>query len=1184
MGETQNEEDIKREIDCVRKQYGEEHPEYVDALNRLLVFYLENDKQVEAEHLFYCCLRIIKTIWGQESAIYVNTLNNLGLFYYEQFDLEKAWETFDEALDLMDCNPEVSSKDHGICCCNMALLYQSAEEYEQAEYCFNKAVNIIQGTQPQYSDELVIVINFFLEFYYFREKFDKAETLLWKKVSLIKDKFGEGSIDQAVVFNEIGANYYRMKNYRYAEIFIEQALDIILMEEENGRRSLLYGRALYNLGRLKSELGFVEKALKMYEEALEILEENLGNNHPDCLPVLNNTALIYKDKGKNFEKALSLFIRALNIIESNFDESHHEYATILNNIAVIYMEMGNLSMANNYLNKTLAVNTKSEEKHKYNESYLVNQATLSLMKGNIEEAKKKYFEALDVIRETSGEDSSDYLSCLSNIAVIYIQTGIYKEAQKILDSLQKKVPIVFGHESHEFATISCNIANMYVQMGLLEEAEEQQIKALSIFFKSKKLNHPDYARGLNNLGCIYLYRKKINEAGSTFKAALDIFEANNDKKHTDYITCIHNLGNIYYTTGSYYEAEKYFKKTDEVYTEIFGNNYYHLSMVKENLCDLNIIKGDFKQAISYMEKALEIDNKFIARNLPSLPESQQLIFLNRYKIKLAKSLTYSIKYFSSIPEAVNSTYHSIIIRKGISAETTILQSKIAMEANTPEMKKKAEHLLAYRKIIAEKLISGPGMEGTERFNSILEAWENQKNLIEKQLSLQIPYIEMGDRLLNINIETIASAVPKDTILIDYVCYRETVFDQFRYDKDYHFGRERYAAFVLPSCQPQSLKFFDIGDAEDIDHLVNETRKMIIEGKEGQMKEIGAKLYEIILEPLLSIFQEKNIILSTDGELVKLPFEILPLKNDEYLIDRYIVSYVNTARDLLRSKYTNKSDVNKPIVVADPDFDYGINDKNYNQASKENHDKDASRGISKAGLRFPRLPYTRLEGIKLAMLLGIEPILDSKVLKNRLLEVKSPQILHIATHGFFLENSPFENSLLKSGFAMSGAQSSINQGMAYEGLDNGIITAEEVACMELDGTELVVLSACETGLGDIKNGEGVFGLRRAFILAGAKTLIMSLWKVSDLSTAILMEKFYHNLLIENKDYFKAFRDAQLYLREITIEDIRANWLNEDWLNEIQEENEKEYLRSMLRKPRKFKPFNSPYYWGAFICQR
>jgi CHAT domain-containing protein len=430
-------------------------------------------------------------------------------------------------------------------------------------------------------------------------------------------------------------------------------------------------------------------------------------------------------------------------------------------------------------------------------------------------------------------------------------------------------------------------------------------------------------------------------------------------------------------------------------------------------------------------------------------------------------------------------------------------------------------------------------------------------------------------------------------------------------------------FVLPSKQPDGIRMIDLGDAEYIDRMIVNFRVSISKddddrrnqgsgsrnlvtlasGKGSQnldydptWKVIGYELYKSVFEPLSpAIRDSKRLFIAPDGELTRLPFEVLPTEKGgrEVLIDKYFISYLTTARDNLRiGKIYSNEHSNEALVVADPDFDLGTDESNNTNLSQTsntsiiNNDSGVteedrkpasrhSRDIKCSGLHFDRLTGTKKEGNEISKLLNVSPLMAERVLESRLKSYISPKILHIATHGFFLSDQGYapkgkdisfteigitkddsdsriytrlsgrnlENPMLRSGLALAGANTWLENKRLPVEAEDGILTAEDVSGMDLSNTELVVLSACETGLGDILTGEGVFGLRRSFVLAGAQTLLMSLWKVPDEQTKELMIDFYKRLL-SGKPRAGALREAQLAIRE---------------------------------------RYSDPYYWGAFICQ-
>jgi CHAT domain-containing protein len=266
----------------------------------------------------------------------------------------------------------------------------------------------------------------------------------------------------------------------------------------------------------------------------------------------------------------------------------------------------------------------------------------------------------------------------------------------------------------------------------------------------------------------------------------------------------------------------------------------------------------------------------------------------------------------------------------------------------------------------------------------------------------------------------------------------------------------------------------------------------------------------------------TIYLSPDGALNLVPFAALVDEQDRYLIERFTFDYISSGRDLVRPP--NPATGTAAVVVGDPAFDGG------SDQPATGSGVPATRGL--ADHRFERLPGTAAEAQAIARLLGTSAVYTgANATETAVKSVAAPRVLHIATHGFFLADqelsvppgaqADLEDPMLRSGLAFAG----VNAG--HSGDDDGVLTALEAAALNLAGTQLVVLSACETGVGDVRTGEGVFGLRRAFTVAGGETLVMSLWQVEDSATQQLMSEFYVRLA-RGEGRIEALRQASLTL--------------------------------------------------------
>jgi CHAT domain-containing protein len=338
----------------------------------------------------------------------------------------------------------------------------------------------------------------------------------------------------------------------------------------------------------------------------------------------------------------------------------------------------------------------------------------------------------------------------------------------------------------------------------------------------------------------------------------------------------------------------------------------------------------------------------------------------------------------------------------------------------------------------------------------------------------------------------------------------------------------------------SVTITDLGDAGEIDSLVGLARKRIYEANaevgsaraeesERRLSEVTAKLYGTIFAPLEAKLDDNaDIYVSPDGALNLLPLEILSCPDGEYVIEKYRVTYLSSGRDLLRFEEKPPSG-DRALIMASPDFDSYIQEvPEPKDTAPQVHNPYAfipepARSVSEClDALFTRLLHSLEEAESISGILKqrahvrVDDYLDAHAREEVLKTMESaPWILHLATHGFFcpapdITGSVLENPLLRCGLAFAGANLVITGNYRLDAnQEDGFFSALEASALNLVGTELVVLSSCETGVGEIKNSEGVYGLRRAFQHAGARTIIMSLWKVQDKETRELMEAFYNN---------------------------------------------------------------------------
>jgi CHAT domain-containing protein len=402
---------------------------------------------------------------------------------------------------------------------------------------------------------------------------------------------------------------------------------------------------------------------------------------------------------------------------------------------------------------------------------------------------------------------------------------------------------------------------------------------------------------------------------------------------------------------------------------------------------------------------------------------------------------------------------------------------------------------------------------------------------------------------------VTEALPTETALLEFFRYSPFHFAALTARGQTEIGPERYLACVVTGSPHATIALIDLGDAETLDDEITDFLSGIGSGDRhlttcepspSEGRDVGVRLRQRLLDPLWPALSDFNrLIVAPDGEIHRLPIGVLPLDRERRVLDEYQISYVTAGRDLLRKPHPGQVCPSPPLIIADPAFELPI-------PQRTSLDREglpiALRSVNAMRRKLDRLAGSRAEGEQVARLLQVSAFFDETALKSRLLECRSPVVIHIATHGFFVEapddehpeavtpepsaiSEPWchqENPLLRSGLAFAGAANCMRGEVATPNAGSGFVTAEEIAGLDLRGTELVVLSACETGRGEIRAGEGVFGLQRSFMLAGAQTLVMSLWKVPDQPTRKLMVSFYERLL-RGESRMEALRGAQLSVK-------------------------------------------------------
>jgi len=722
-------------------------------------------------------------------------------------------------------------------------------------------------------------------------------------------------------------------------------------------------------------------------------------------------------------------------------------------------------------------------------------------------------------------------------------------------------------------------------------------QAMEILEKSCGPDDPRIFSTLINYGILYDDIGEYQQAEKFFQRALNILEKR-EKDDFSLTIVLSNLGKAYLGESEYAKAEPVFEQALALREKLFGTDHPRVALSLRDLADLYRAQGDFDKAVDFYQRALEILEKAYGPDHPDVVEPlQELAILARARGDIDQSielqtrannvaehnLTYNLvlgserqklNYLASISNQTDRTLSLHIVSAPDNSDaralaaTAVLQRKgrlldwmtdsLAILRNrfNTEDKNEIDQLNETNSRLANLVLDGP----SEKVSAAVYQKEI-RSLVEKKekIEVQISHSSAGfyQHQEPVTLAKIQTVIPADAALIEFAIYRP--FDPKISDTNKAYSELHYIAYVIGPQNEIGSK--ELGDVKTMDAEINALRGALRDPLSQDVKRLARKLDARIMQPIRPLIHDAtHLLISPDGSMNLIPFEALVDEQNRYLIQQFSFTYLTSGRDLLRLQVTRQSKM-APVVLANPIFGEpesiamadarGLH-KIANSAVKR---RSVTSGADLSEVYFAPLLGTTNEAQAIKALFS-----DAKVwtgmnaTETSLKQISAPQILHIATHGFFLSDAPssnvsaeetrsinanakIENPLLRSGLAFAGANLHSNKG------DDGILTALEASGLNLWGTKLVTLSACDTGLGEVKNGEGVYGLRRAFVLAGAETLVMSLWDVNDYVTQKMMTNYYKGLR-NGLGRGEALRQVQL---------------------------------SMLKEKSK----QHPYYWASFI---
>jgi len=846
---------------------------------------------------------------------------------------------------------------------------------------------------------------------------------------------------------------------------------------------------------------------------------------------------------------------------------------------------------------------------------LHHQAQIHLLTNDYDEAMPLLRQALAIGSKSDATDDATGRILLTLADLYFEISDLQKAEATLVEAFQafKQMP----HEKNRLAVAATHsrLGHVYQMGGAFAEAEQNYLHALKILRRVG--DQKSLAGVLVSLGALYERIARYDDAQAVLNEAVEIKCDENGKCHDAVL--LNNVARLANAKGEHVKAIEYLRSAVELNRENSTIDFQQQAMLLYNLAESLGALGKSDEALETFKDALEIDRYLISEVNSMSSDRQRQEFLIASQFRVHQCISLILRYLSESQHALEFVAKLIFERKSLGLDLSLLHRKSVLNDNESSIAKKVFEMRDLQSRIALKTLANAGKSGNEDSRSQIEEDIKRCESLESEISRLVPSIDVERRLRSSGWREVVEHLPDKSVLLEFFRLNFFDFTSVRARGEDPQKNRKYIAVIL-KCSNNRPEIVDLGDAEEIDKRIAQLRMRVTgeidskafevfpgkTGSDGNLRyglsdietidENDERLRKLIFDPLVDgLGKSTRLIISPDGNLFRLPFEILPLSNGTRLIDRYEISYLTNGNDFLRLIDKSRVDISDPLVVADPDFDLSC-------------ELGAAASPEGSSSTFVRLDGTKEEGEAIAQMLGVDLVSGAEAVEGVIKTRKSPVILHLATHGFVLEfrsrylsidelkvgmtmtsdkpiiaisppewlndditddkdsysfiavtpprmfdadrESEFSrlsrnvsNPMLRSGVALAGANTWLRELELPDKAGDGILTAEEVCNLNLAGTELVVVSACETGLGDIVSGEGVFGLRRSFVLAGARSLVISLWKVPDIQTKDLMIEFYTRL-IRGEARSEALRQAKLSLRQQHAD---------------------------------------PFYWGAFVCQ-
>ncbi len=1166
LGQFEKAESLYLELtEIIKKIIGENNPEYATNLNNLAILYEKMSQSEKAIPLYLKSKEIRKKVLGDSHPDFITSLHNLAGIYKSMLQYEKAESQYLELIEIRKKTLGERNPDYAWSLTILALLYMDMDQSEKAGPLFLEANKIVDKTLGEsYPDNTSILTHLAILYASDLFNYEKALFLYLEAINTDKKILDKGYLNYSYTLIKLADYYYNIM------LQYEKAIPLYLKAKEIQKKRLGETHPDYvttlNFLAFHFEMeGYEEKAEPLYLEIKEIRKKTLGEKHPEYAAILSKLVALYESMGQ-LDKAELLFselreIRAKEFSTKGFSINYPDLSAFSqtdkkwsSQYFKLYFD-GEYRKAVSYAEKLLELTKiKLGKNSRDYRSGLNNLALLFSKMGQYDKAEPFFLEVIGLRKKRWEEGiNNGYAISLGNLAAMYKKMGLYEKAEPLYlksSEIRKKE---LGENHRDYALSLNGLAGLYNSMGQLTKAEDLYLKSIEIYKKAKEENQRSYANSLNNLAFLYLRRGQYMKAEPLLLETIAIDKKTIGEAHPDYASSLTGLAILYKKTGQYKKAEQLFLEAKEIRKKALGETHPSYSISLGNLSLLYMDIDQYEKAENYLRMGNKIETDNLKKVFTVLSEEERGNYLDN---NIDLNITNNSLIFQ-YPKASTAFYKECYNLQLLFKSLSLADSKAALNAirkNTDEtVIKLYENWQTNKNILAKQYALAVSKRRKD-----LKEFENKTESLEKELNRKSAAFKKNQESFTITSQKVWANLQEKEAAIEFVkfnLYNKKWTDSIMYAA-YILKKNDSIPLFIPLCEEKKIQQLFDSAGMTATTIVNSFYRGLELGNTNSSSFLGTALYKLIWEPLEPHLRDiKKISYSPAGKLFSVAFQALPVDSGTVLMDKYeLQQYTSTRQVALR---TEEKQNMKPINITlfgNASFTMDslqlVKQKSSNEAISTYIYTPKKRGDEKGA--WKNLPGTAEEVKKIKQLFDENNISTKTFIQTtaseenlKALSGNSPHVLHIATHGFFLSDPEKKKSemgfgnenaytlandpLLRSGLILSGGNYAWSGKTPINGVEDGIATAYEISQLNLSNIELVVLSACETALGDVKGSEGVFGLQRAFKMAGVKKMIVSLWQVPDKETAELMTAFY-SYWMKGKTIDESFLQAQTDMRK------------------------------------------------------